>query len=57
LKLEAVDRRLSAKLRIEAHDRLPDYILFLHAHRDGFAGVQHCSVIAVPEGFSNFIMQ
>jgi hypothetical protein len=24
LKLEAVDRQLSAELRIEAHDRLPD---------------------------------
>ena len=47
--------RLYAELRIEAHNRLPDYMLFLHTHTDDFAGVQHCSVIAVPEGFSNFM--
>jgi hypothetical protein len=48
-------RRLSAEPRIEAHDHLPDYILFLHAPGDDFASVQHCPVIAAPECFSNLL--
>jgi hypothetical protein len=47
--------QLSLELCIEPHNRLTDLILFLHAQRDGFAGVQHRSMIVSPEGFSNFI--
>jgi hypothetical protein len=34
---------------------LADLILFLHAHRDSFASVQHRSMIPPPEGISNFM--
>jgi hypothetical protein len=34
---------------------LADLILFLHAHRDSFASVQHRSMIPSPKGFSNFM--
>jgi hypothetical protein len=47
--------QLSLELRIEPHNRLADLILFLHAHRDSFASVQHRSMISSPEGFSNFM--
>jgi hypothetical protein len=46
---------LSVELCIEPHNRLADLILFLHAHRDSFASVQHCSVIPAPEDFSNLM--
>jgi hypothetical protein len=46
---------LSVELCIEHQDRLADLILFLHAHRDSFASVQHRSMIPTPEGFSNFM--
>jgi hypothetical protein len=46
---------VSLELRIEPHNRLADLILFLHAHRDSFASVQHRSMIPSPEGFSNFM--
>ena len=49
------DRGLSLELCIEPHDRLTDLILFLHAHRDSFASVQHRSMIPAPEGVSNFM--
>jgi hypothetical protein len=34
---------------------LANLVLFLHAHRDSFASVQHRSMIPVPEGISNFM--
>ena len=47
--------QLSLELCIEPHNRLADLILFLHAHRDSFASVQHRSMIPTPEDFSNFM--
>src|SRR5258708_19480807 len=44
----ATVNRLSVELCIEHHDRLSDLILFLHAHRDSFASVQHRSMISTP---------
>ena len=46
---------LSVELCIEPRNRLADLILFLHAHRDSFASVQHRSMIPTPEDFSNFM--
>jgi hypothetical protein len=46
---------LSVELCIEPHNRLADLVLFLHAHRDSFASVQHRSMIPAPGGFSNFM--
>src|SRR5580704_17678184 len=46
---------LSVEPCIEHRDRLADLILFLHAHRDSFASVQHRSIIPPPEGISNFM--
>jgi hypothetical protein len=51
----ATRKPLSVELCIEHHDRLAHLILFLHAHRDSFASVQHRSMITTPEGFSNFM--
>jgi hypothetical protein len=34
---------------------LADLVLFLHAHRDSFASVQHRSTIPARGGFSNFM--
>ena len=51
----ATRKPLSVELCIEPHDRLADLILFLHAHRDSFASVQHCSVISAAEDFSNLL--
>src|ERR1700693_4570753 len=42
-RLPAEKRGLSVELRIEPHNRVAYLILFLHAHRDSFASVQHCS--------------
>ena len=51
----ATRKPLSVELGIDHHDRLADLILFLHAHRDSFASVQHRSMIPTPEGVSNFM--
>jgi hypothetical protein len=48
---------LSVELGIEPPNRLADLVLFLHAHRDSFASVQHRSMIPTPEGFSNFMQR
>jgi hypothetical protein len=48
----ATRKPLSVEPCIEHHDRLADLILFLHAHRDSFASVQHRSMIPTPEDFS-----
>ena len=53
--LEGVTHRLSLKLCIEPDNRLADLILFLHTHRDGFASVQHRSMIPSAKGFSYFM--
>src|ERR1700739_1341649 len=50
-----VNSGLSVELCIKPHNRLADLILFLHAHRDSFASVQHCSMIPAPKNFSNFL--
>jgi hypothetical protein len=42
-------------LTIEQKDQLPDLILFSHAIFDGFAGVQHRTVIAATERISNLV--
>jgi hypothetical protein len=47
--------QLSLELCIEPHNRLADFILFLHTRRDGFASMQHRSMIPSPKGFSNFM--
>ena len=47
--------QLSLELGIEPPNRLTYLILFLHAQRDSFAGVQHRSMIPSPKGFSNFM--
>src|SRR6266478_9669248 len=49
----ATRKPLSVELCIEPHDRLADLILFLHAHGDSFASVQHRSMIPTTEGVSN----
>jgi hypothetical protein len=44
---------LTLELTIQQKDQLPDLILFSHAIFDGFAGVQHRTVIAATERISN----
>src|ERR1700722_11571909 len=43
------------ELSIKPGKSLSDLILFLHPSRDSFAGVQNCSVIPAPEGFSDLL--
>jgi hypothetical protein len=47
--------RLSVQFGIEPCNGLTELILVLHADRNGFASVQHRSVMAAAEVFSNFM--
>ena len=49
------DTPLALELTIKEKDQLPDLILLRHAILNGFAGVQHSTVVAATECISDLV--